>query len=155
MCSTPCHSTAQRNTARGSRQAALPHPSHGIGVLPAALPADQPVGNYWINVGTLNGLNSPAILSYEGAPDPATDPAVSATAYAKNLGCASAAGGQPGVLDLKNASLAAGAGVAPPPQVRPAPPACKAATLRQKSFTLGFPPGQALVLSTHSDMQIP
>ena len=38
------------------------------------LTADQTVGNYWIHISTLEGLNSPAILSYEGAVDPLTDP---------------------------------------------------------------------------------
>ena len=105
-------------------------------VPPAAPPADQPVGNYWINVSTLNGFNSPAILSYDGAPDPATDPAVSATAYDKSLGCASAAGGQPGLLDLKNASLAAGASVPPPPQVSRRRPPTSVRPVR-------LPPGKA------------
>jgi len=30
------------------------------------LTADQPVGNYWINVATLTGLNSPIVLHYKG-----------------------------------------------------------------------------------------
>ena len=38
------------------------------------LTADQPVANYWINVATPSGLNSPAILSYLGAPRPEDDP---------------------------------------------------------------------------------
>ena len=62
-------------------------------------------------------MNSPAILHYEGAPDPATDPAVAAGAYPKNLTCSAGLGGQPGVVDLKNDTLTAGPGVEPPPKV--------------------------------------
>lgn len=40
------------------------------------LEANQPIGNYWINVMTLLGYNSPAILHYEGAPDPLLDPSM-------------------------------------------------------------------------------
>lgn len=76
--------------------------------------ADQPVGNYWINVTTLDGHNSPAILHYEGAPDPAADPAVSAGAYDAELGCLGSSlwGFE------QTAALRAGPGVPPPPQVR-------------------------------------
>lgn len=74
--------------------------------------ADQPVGNYWINVTTLDGHNSPAILHYEGAPDPAADPAVSAGAYDAELGCLGSSlwGFE------QTAALRAGPGVPPPPQ---------------------------------------
>lgn len=74
------------------------------------------MGNYWINVTTLDGHNSPAILSYSGAPDPASDPAVAATAYNASLGCPAAAAGEeqpPGLLDFKSAELTAGGDVPP------------------------------------------
>lgn len=79
------------------------------------LTADQPVANYWINVATLTGHNSPAILHYEGAPDPATDPAFSETSFTSNFGCLDT--NQPGVVGVKQAAaLKAGPNVPSPPQ---------------------------------------
>ncbi|KXZ53889.1 hypothetical protein GPECTOR_6g807 [Gonium pectorale] len=80
--------------------------------------ADQPVDNYWINVCTLSGLCTPAVLSYEGAPEPHADPRVDPAAYAPRLTCANSSGSQPGLLNFKHATLAAAASVLPPPQER-------------------------------------
>ncbi|KAG2485179.1 hypothetical protein HYH03_016068 [Edaphochlamys debaryana] len=78
------------------------------------LAADSPVANYWIGVSTLDGRNMPAILSYEGAPAPASDPAVSKGAFTANLTCA-AAQPQDGLVDTQGiASLVAAPSVPPP-----------------------------------------
>lgn len=81
------------------------------------LTADQPPANYWVNVSSLNGHVAPAILHYEdGAPDPATDPAVAPTAYEPRVGCpADPAAAAAADLDL--AAVQAGVGVEAPPQV--------------------------------------
>ena len=70
----------------------------------AVLAANRPVGNYWLDISTLAGDNSPAIIHYEGAPNPLNDTKFLATRK-ETLGCKSGVGGQPGVLDLKNASF--------------------------------------------------
>eukprot|EP00775_Hariotina_reticulata_P009666 gene9666-9825_t len=64
--------------------------------LDCILEANQPVGNYYVNIATLVGNNSPAVLSYVGAPDPKSMPAPNL-----NLGCDWALP-QPQVLDFKN-----------------------------------------------------
>lgn len=103
--------------------AIAPAPAAAVRMTPGervdfVLAADQPIGNYWIDITTPNGLNSPAILHYDGAPDPATDPAVAPGTAAANLTCAAGLDDRPGVVDLKNASLTAGPGVEAPPKVR-------------------------------------
>ena len=80
------------------------------------LTADQRVANYWIRVCTLSGYCGPAVLHYEGAPDPATDPALGAPPVA--VGCQAAT--VQGVVDLKNTTALRGAprsegGEGPPP----------------------------------------
>lgn len=78
------------------------------------LNADAPVGNYWVDVSTLDGRNSPVILHYQGAPDPLRDPRFLASAT-RDAGCA--VGGRGDFLDPKNASIVAAAtGVPAPPQ---------------------------------------
>jgi FtsP/CotA-like multicopper oxidase with cupredoxin domain len=93
------------------------------------LEADRPVGNYWVDISTLDGRNSPAILHYKGAPDPFGPKGANFTRTMRARlpeGCRSALGGQPGLLDFKNATgLAPAAGV-------PAPPAGAA----DKAFTI-------------------
>jgi uncharacterized cupredoxin-like copper-binding protein len=74
---------------------------------------DQPIGNYWIDVATLDGQNSPAILHYKGAPEPLKDATFLATAR-PDVGCAV---GSPKQTDLKNATLKA----APSPAYAPPP----------------------------------
>ncbi|GBF87461.1 multicopper oxidase [Raphidocelis subcapitata] len=76
------------------------------------LHADQPVGNYWMDVSTISGQNSPVIVHYKGAPDPLGDKGFLATARA-DTGCAV---GSPQILDLKNATLRAGPGLPQPPK---------------------------------------
>lgn len=80
----------------------------------AVLTANQPVGNYWIDISTINGFNSPAILHYEGAADPATDPTLNASLI-QDFGCAYGVGGRPGMIDPKNATFKAFAGTPAPP----------------------------------------
>jgi FtsP/CotA-like multicopper oxidase with cupredoxin domain len=60
----------------------------------AVLAADKPVGNYWVDIMTLTGINSPAILHYEGAPEPGKDAKFLASRRAE-FGCAAGVGGQP------------------------------------------------------------
>jgi hypothetical protein len=103
------------------------------------LSADRPIANYWIDISTLDGRNSPAILHYEGAPDPLDDAKfLSGLAYEIPGGCAAAGlGGRPGVVDLKNATgISAAAGVpAPPPG-----PADKAFTIYLADASSSVPP---------------
>ncbi|KAI8470922.1 MAG: Cupredoxin [Monoraphidium minutum] len=73
----------------------------------AVLAADRPVGNYWVEIANLDGRSSPAVLHYEGAPDPLIDPKLRA-ARAAARGCAAPAAGA--VLDLKNATFEAAPG---------------------------------------------
>lgn len=108
------------------------------------LKADRPVGNYWVDLSTLNGVNSPAILHYKGAPDP-FGPAGAAFMRTMRLelpgGCASAVGGQPGLLDLKNATgLVAAAGTPAPPRG----PADKAYTIYLADASSSVPPPSLL-----------
>ena len=51
------------------------------------LVADRPVGNYWLDVSTLDGRNSPVVLHYVGAPAPLSDPALAAAGPRMQLGC--------------------------------------------------------------------
>jgi FtsP/CotA-like multicopper oxidase with cupredoxin domain len=106
------------------------------------LKADRPIGNYWLDFSTLDGNNSPAILHYKGAPDP-FGPKGEAFMRTMRLklpqGCASAVGGQAGLIDPKNAtglSAAAGAGLSPPP----AGPADKAYTIYLADASSSVPP---------------
>lgn len=75
------------------------------------LDANNTVGNYWINISTLNGDNSPAVLSYEGAPDPLVDPKFQNPQL--SLGCQ--LGSRVGVLDSKLQTLQ-------PHHIIPSPP---------------------------------
>jgi FtsP/CotA-like multicopper oxidase with cupredoxin domain len=79
--------------------------------LDCILNANRPVGNYYINIATLVGNNSPAVLSYVGAPDPK-----SMRPPVLDLGCQYALP-EMDVLDFKNETdLAAFAGVPRPPR---------------------------------------
>ncbi len=83
---------------------------------------------------TLNGHDAPAVLSYDGAPDPLSDPALMAAlrqAAAKHdpeSACAAVSASQQaagGLLDPKiDTTLRAGAGVPSPPKVRWSRRAC-------------------------------
>jgi FtsP/CotA-like multicopper oxidase with cupredoxin domain len=80
-----------------------PKPANGFVLTPGErldciLHANQPVGNYYINIATLVGDNSPAVLSYVGAPDPKSMPPPKLS-----LGCDWALPA-PQVLDFKNAT---------------------------------------------------
>ena len=67
--------------------------------------------NFWIQVSTLAGDNSPVVLSYEGAPDPASDSNLGAPQL--SLGCQL---GMPGVIDTKlSADLLRPHGMTDPP----------------------------------------
>ena len=81
--------------------------------LPPPLPALQPVGNYWINVATLTGRNSPAVLSYVGAPAWESDPKLGRPTLL--LGCDWALP-EAGVYDFKNQTLLPASDVPAPPK---------------------------------------
>lgn len=95
------------------------------------LNADQPVGNYWVDVSTVDGNNSPAILHYDGAPDPLKDAKFLQSRRTK-LACVRG-GTNPGLLDLKNATFVAALGVPAPPKTA------------NKAFTIFLPDAAATV----------
>eukprot|EP00798_Chlamydomonas_sp_ICE-L_P011708 gene11708-34436_t len=70
------------NVARTTTQAFVLTPGERVDII---VKADQPVGNYFINLVTMTGKNSPAILSYVGAPPPEEDPLMSNPSL--KLGC--------------------------------------------------------------------
>ncbi|KAF8068206.1 L-ascorbate oxidase [Scenedesmus sp. PABB004] len=94
-----------------------PTPARGFIVNPGErvdflLTANQPVGNYWINVAALPGFNSPAVLHYEGAPPPASDPKLGKPTL--DLGCRYQLETE-GVVDFKDTTLPPHKGTPPPP----------------------------------------
>ena len=70
------------------------------------------VGNYWINIATLTGSNSPAVLHYEGAPMPDADPKLGAPKL--DLGCKYQLD-QAGIIDFKDQTLRPYRGLPKPP----------------------------------------
>lgn len=78
--------------------------------------ANQPPANYWIDVGTIAGYNSPIVLHYEGAMAPQDDPMLLGGALSRRLrlGCAFGMPA-PGVVDLKHSAGFAGHPVVSPP----------------------------------------
>ena len=70
------------------------------------------MGNYWINVATLTGSNSPAVLHYEGAPEPNADPKLGAPKL--DLGCRYQLQSA-GIIDFKDTTLRPYRGLPKPP----------------------------------------
>jgi len=103
------------------------------------LRADAPVGNYWIDVATLDGRNSPAVLRYKGAPDPLASPEFLRTMRPSLPGGCASGKGEPGVFDSKNATGVVAA-KAPSVPVPPQGPADKTLTLYMADAAATDPP---------------